>query len=162
MEDVAKNTVVDFIVHGVGLLELEDETIVEPQRAAQVVAERCGREASRLHERLYDEIVFGHGMALLSQRQLLCVEILPRNGVGALHHELQHEATHFARRGVARRLVVGERDVAGSLQQPVKVVGINGHFVVDGGEVESLAHGVGNERGVVDAFGHVAFVAREH
>ena len=116
MEDVAKDAVVNFIVYGVGLLELEDETIVEPQRAAQVVAERCGREASRLHERLYDEIVFGHGMALLSQRQLLCVEILPRNGVGALHHELQHEATHFARRGVTRRLVVGERDVAGALQ----------------------------------------------
>ena len=79
------------------------------------------------------------------QRQLLCVEVFPCNGVGALHQELQHEAAHFARRGVARRLVVGERDVAGSLQQPVKVVGINGHFVVDGGEVESLAHGVGNE-----------------
>ena len=63
VEDVAKDTVVDFIVHGVGLLELEDEAIIKPQRAAQVVAERCGREASCLHELLYDEIVFGHGMA---------------------------------------------------------------------------------------------------
>ena len=79
------------------------------------------------------------------QRQLLCIEVFPRNSVGALHHELQHEAAHFACCGVACRLVVGERDVAGALQQSVEVVGINGHFVVDGGEVESLAHGVGNE-----------------
>ena len=63
VEDVAKYAIVDFVVHGIGLLKFEDEAIIEPQRAAQVVAERRGREASCLHELLYDEIVFGHGMA---------------------------------------------------------------------------------------------------
>ena len=43
----------------------------------------------------------------------------------------------------------------------MEIVGEDGHLVVDGGQLVGLANGVGDERGVVDALGKVAFVARE-
>ena len=79
----------------------------------------------------------------------------------ALHEELEHEAAHLAGVSVVGGVVVGDGDVAGALEEAVEVVGVEGYFVVDGGEVVCLAYGVGYERGVVDAFGHVAFVAGE-
>ena len=38
---------------------------------------------------------------------------------------------------------------------------VDGHLMVDGGEAVGFADGVGDERGVVDALGHVAFIAGE-
>ena len=81
--------------------------------------------------------------------------------LSALHEELEHEAAHLAGVSVVGGVVVGDGDVVGALEEAVEVVGVEGYFVVDGGEVVCLAYGVGYERGVVDAFGHVAFVAGE-
>ena len=77
----------------------------------------------------------------------------------AFHHQLQHEPAHLARVPVFCGIVVNQVDVGGTLQEPVEIVGIDGHLVVDGGEVESLSNGVGDERCIVDALGHVSLVA---
>ena len=63
--------------------------------------------------------------------------------------------------GALGRGVVCQSDVLSPLYEPVEVVGIDGHLVVDGGQPVELPYGVGDERRVVDTLGHVAFVAGE-
>ena len=79
-----------------------------------------------------------------------------------LDHELEHEAGHFAAISVFGGVVVEQRDVGGALQQGVEIIGVDGDFVVDGGEVVCLADGVGDERRVADVFRHISFVGRQH
>ena len=47
------------------------------------------------------------------------------------------------------------------MYQPVEVVGINGRFLVGRCQAVGFAHGVGDERRVAIAFGHLPFVAGE-
>ena len=61
------------------------------------------------------------------------------------YHQLEHESTHLARLTIFRSIVVGKRDVVGTLQHTVKVVGKDGHLVFYGGETVSLAQGVRDE-----------------
>ena len=43
----------------------------------------------------------------------------------------------------------------------MKVIGIDGHLVIDGGETVGFSDAVRDERGVAQAFGQVAFIAGE-
>lgn len=105
--------------------------------------------------------VFLYGFRHEGGGVVLCGETVVIYLLSALHEELEHEAAHLAGVSVVGGVVVGDGDVAGALEEAVEVVGVEGYLVVDGGEVVCLAYGVGYERGVVDAFGHVAFVAGE-
>ena len=161
VEDVAEQAVVDSLGVGVGLLDVGYVLVVERQFAAYVGVDSRGREAAHLLEFADGCFVFLDGLrheggGVVIRRQTVMVYLL-----SALHEELQHEAAHLAGVSVVGGVVVGDGDVAGALQQAVEVVGVEGYFVVDGGEVVCLAYGVGYERGVVDALGHVAFVAGE-
>lgn len=82
--------------------------------------------------------------------------------MGRLDHELEHESGHFAAISVFGGVVVEQGDVGGALQQGVEIIGVDGDFVVDGGEVVGLADGVGDERRVADVFRHISFVGRQH
>ena len=79
----------------------------------------------------------------------------------SLNHELEHEARHLTLLGIGGGIVVDESHVVGTLQQAVEVMLVDGHLVVDGGQPVCLADGIGDERCVVDAARHEAFVAGE-
>ena len=161
VEDVAEQAVVDGLGVGVGLLDVGYVLVVEGEGAAYVGVDSRGREAAHLLEFAEGSLVFLDGLrheggGVVLRRETVVIDLL-----SALYEELEHEAAHLAGVSVVGGVVVGDGDVAGALQQAVEVVGVEGYFVVDGGEVVCLAYGVGYERGVVDAFGHVAFVAGE-
>ena len=79
----------------------------------------------------------------------------------ALHQHLQHETAHFTSLSVLCGIVIDDGHVLTALQQPVEVIGVDGHLMVDGGQPEGLAYAIGNKRGVIHALGHVAFVTGE-
>ena len=159
VEDVAEQAVVDSL--GVGLRDVGYVLVVEGEGAAYVCVDSRWREAAHLLELAEGGLVFLDGFrheggGVVLRRQTVMVYLL-----SALHEQLEHEAAHLAGVSVVGRVVVGDGDVAGALEQAVEVVGVEGYFVVDGGEVVCLAYGVGYERGVVYALRHVAFVAGE-
>ena len=160
VEDVAEHAVVDSLGVAVRLLYVRYVLVVERQFAAYVCVDSRGREAAHLLELAEGSLVLLYGFRhqrrrLVLRRQTVVVYLL-----SALHEQLQHEAAHLAGVSVVGRVVVGDGDVAGALQQSVEVVGVDSHLVVDGGESVRFAYGVGYERRVVYAFRHVAFVAR--
>ena len=118
----------------------------------------CGE--LRLHD-LQDvrRLCDGFGVPLL--HGLSGVERLSDDGVGTFDHELQHETAHLAALAVLGRAVIENGHVAGSLQQAVEIVGIDGDLVVDGGQFVGLSDAMGNERRVVDAPGNISLVAGE-
>ena len=161
VEYVAEHAVVDSLGVAVRFLYVCYVLVVERQFAAYVRVDSRGREAAHLLELAEGSLVFLYGFRhqrrrLVLRRQTVVVYLL-----SALHEQLQHEAAHLAGVSVVGGVVVGDGDVAGALQQAVEVVGVEGYLVVDGGESVRLAYGVGYERRVVDALGHVAFVAGE-
>ena len=161
VEDIAEHAVVDSLGVAVRLLYVGYVLVVERQLAAYVRVDSRWREAAHLLELAEGGFVFLDGFRHQRRRLVLCRQTVVVYLLSALHEQLQHEAAHLAGVSVVGRVVVGDGDVAGALQQAVEVVGVDSHLVVDGGEVVCLAYGVGYERRVVDALGHVAFVAGE-
>ena len=161
VEDVAEQAVVDSLGVAVRLLYVGYVLVVERQFAAYVRVDSRWREAAHLLELAEGSLVLLYGFRREGGRLVLCRQTVVVNLLSALHEQLEHEAAHLAGVSVVGRVVVGDGDVAGALQQAVEVVGVDSHLVVDGGEVVCLAYGVGYERRVVDALGHVAFVAGE-
>ena len=166
MEDVAEDTVIDeFVIGVVGLLEVTDVSVEEAQLAAQVGADGRGTDTTAvIREALTKDIKDGGSLfdgLLLTEQGLLAGFQATEGDIPSLHHQLKHEARHLTFLCIDGGVVVYDGHVVGSLQQTVEVVLVDSHFVVDGGQSVGLADGVGDERGVVDAAGHVALVAGE-
>ena len=163
MEDVSEDAVVNLIVLGVvRLLDARHHIVIERQLAADVAVDGRRRKVGHLLHLVH------HGLGLLylpdvrSLRHLSCLQGLELDVVRTFHHQLQHEPAHLTRVAVFRSIVVEQADVGGALQEAMEIVGVDGHLVVDGGQTKCLANGVGDERGVVHALGHIPLVAREH
>ena len=77
-----------------------------------------------------------------------------------LHHELQHESAQLACLSVVRRTVIDHSDILRPLYHAMEIVRIDSHLVVDGSETMRFPYAVGDKRCVIEALGHVAFVAR--
>ena len=90
------------------------------------------------------------GESLLRHQRLML------DGVGTLYHKLYHKPAHLACVSFLGGIVVCQGYVGGPLKKPVKVVGIYGHLVVYCGQSVSLTYRVGDKRGIVRAFGHIA------
>ena len=162
VEDVAEDAVVDGVfIGGVWFLDVGYVAVEETFLAAQIGVDGRGREACKPVELFLHSLVFRDVGLLLSLRFLAGLQAPAHYRVPAFHHELEHEAAHLARVAVFRGIVVGHGHVGGPLNEAVEVVGIDGHLVVDSGEPVGMAYGIGDERGVVDAFGQVALVGRE-
>ena len=165
VEDVAEDAVVDeFFFVVVGLFEVADISVEEAQLTAQVGADGRRTDAAPLFgeaalEGGHHIGSLGDGLwrAELGRLTSTQRELLNR----PFEHELEHEARHLAFLGIDSGVVVDDGDILGALQQTVEVVLVDGHLMVDGGEAVGFADGVGDERGIVDALGHVAFIARE-
>ena len=165
MEDVAKDAVVDeVLVVVVGLDEVADIVVEEAELTAEVGADGRGTDtAFSGREPLAEDVDDGRGLGdgLWRAEDGLLAGLQGLSDDGALDHELEHEARHLAGLSVVGGVVVEDGDIAGALEQAVEVVLIDGDLVIDGGEPVGLADGVRDERGVVDAAGHVALVAGE-
>ena len=161
VEDVAEDTVVQFllVIRLVGFLDICHIAVVELQGTAHVAVDGTGRKGSRQQRhdvRRLSDIV--RCPAFNSLARLQCAL---SDGLSALYHQLKHEAAHLAALSVFRRVVPKDSDIAGTLQQPMEVVGVDAHLVFYGCQLIGLADAVGYERAVVDASWHVAFVAGE-
>ena len=165
VEDVAEDAVVDeFFFVVVGLFEVADISVEEAQLTAQVGADGCGTDAAPLFgeaalEGEHHVGGLGDGLWRAELGRLTSTQCELLNG--SVEHELEHEARHLAFLCIDCGVVVDDGDILGALQQTVEVVLVDGHLMVDGGEAVGFADGVGDERGVVDALGHVAFIAGE-
>ena len=146
MENVSEYTVVHLYVLVVLILVYMGYVgVVEPQRTAYIAVDGGRRKC------LYGMQLSHHLLRLvyLVLRDACCGVLGLKAQVVyacvALHHELRHEAASLPRLAEVIAYGVGYGHIGGALQHAVEVVGVDSHFVVDGGESVSLAYGVGDE-----------------
>ena len=151
MEDVTEDAAVDggVVVVVIGLRKLAHVQIVELQGAAHIPVDGCGRE----QDGQLCTVLYGLWPSWL----LLLPSLQGEGGSGrresgqawrAFHHELQQEPADFTRLAVVGGTVVDDGDVRSALQQTMKIVAVDGHFVVGGGELVSLTQTAWDERRV--------------
>ena len=102
------------------------------------------------------------GRRLTVRGRLTGQEGVLHDGMRTFHHELEHEMAHLSTLAVFCGVIIENGHVLGALQETMEVVGVDGHLVLDGGEFVGMAYAVGNEGTVINAFGHIAFVAGEN
>ena len=185
MEDVAEDAVVDnLLIVVIRLAQTLDIVVVELQGAAHVAVDGSGGEeggclagcdgiatsgtvrsggggTEAATQGFDDGIALGDGTRLGVDDVLTSLERQLTNGGGTLDEQLEHEARHLAGMAVGGGVVITQGNIVGTAQQMLEVVFVDGHLIVDGGQSESFADTIWNERGIVDAAWHVAFVGRE-
>ena len=166
MENDSEESVVDEVFVGVvGFLEIADVTVEETQLTAQISTDgRRADAATVFGETLTENVEHGRclvdGLWLTEQRLLACAQTAELNII-SFDHQLEHETGHLSLLGIDGGVVVDDCNIVCTLQQTVEIMLVDGYLVVDGGQSVSFTDGVGDERSVVDATGHVTLVAGE-
>ena len=166
VEDITEDAIVQllFVVGQVGLPEISDIAIIELQGTTHILVDSRGGEqhprlliavGKHLHHpvALLDGLWLPAGGSLTGQERVLC------DGLTALDQHLQHKAAHLAPLSVFGGVVIENGDIRSSLQQAVKIIGIDADLVFDGSEFVGVTDAVGDEGTVVDTSWHIALVA---
>ena len=75
------------------------------------------------------------------------------------YQHLQYETAHLTTLAVGSGMVIYQRDVFGTLNHAVEIVGIDGSLVVYGSQAVGFSHAIGNERCVIESARYISFVA---
>ena len=146
MEDVSEDTVIYFVfIYFIRLQQSLHIFIIELLLASLVCIEKSRCEHSYFIKHLHHFICLRLFVECRAKGFLTGDEGLADDRMLTFYHQLEHESAHLARLTIFRSIVVGKRDVVGTLQHTVEVVGKDGHLVFYGGETVSLAQGVGDE-----------------
>ena len=146
MENVSEDAVIYFVF--INFIRFQQSLyifIIELLLASLVCIEKSRCEHS--HVVKYLHYFFGLWLFVVCRSKgfLTSDEGLANDRMLTFYHQLEHESAHLARLTIFRSIVVGKRDVVGTLQHTVKVVGKDGYLVFYGGETVSFAQGVGDE-----------------
>ena len=146
MEDVSEDAVIYFVfIYFIRFQQSLYIFIIELLLASLVCIEKSRCEHSYVVKHLHHFICLRFFGVCRAKGFLTGDESLPNDRMLTFYHQLEHESAHLARLTIFRSIVVGKRDVVGTLQHAVEVVGKDGHLVFYGGESVSLAQGVRDE-----------------